>query len=70
MGWDIAILVGITLCQGATGYWAFHVSTADPRRRPLCEIDEQFNGEIEAWRGDRLVARVNDTPSMAAAPSA
>ncbi|MEJ1968713.1 MAG: hypothetical protein WDN03_08820 [Rhizomicrobium sp.] len=25
--WDVAILAGMALCQGATGYWAFHVST-------------------------------------------
>ena len=32
MGWDIAILVGIALCQGATGYWAFHMSTQPEHR--------------------------------------
>lgn len=30
---DIAILVAAALCQGATGYWAFHMSAQDKHAR-------------------------------------
>lgn len=30
---DICILVGITICQAATGYWAFHMSVDNGRAR-------------------------------------
>lgn len=53
MGWDIAILVGVALCQGATGYWAFHMSAQDRRARWGFGIVTGVGIALIIWSGMR-----------------
>jgi hypothetical protein len=57
--WDIAILVAVALCQGATGYWAFHMSAQDTRARWGFGLVTATGIALIVWSGFRSTATSN-----------
>ena len=53
MGLDIAILAGIAICQGVTGYWAFHMSTEQKWARYVFGIVTFLGIGLIIWSGVR-----------------
>ncbi len=53
MGIDTLILLGIGLCQAATGYWAFHVSTSNKRARSVFAVVTAIGIGLVFWSGNR-----------------